>query len=104
MKFLLVADASSSSPPALKVVPLTKHAKGKDGAAMVSCGARHSAFVTKGGEVWCWGHGGEGELGQGNLHDSWVPVPVLRYVRTVFLLFFTMLASATMTWLWMFTL
>lgn len=66
-----------------RVIPFTKDAKGNDGACMIACGARHSMMVTRGGEVLCWGHGGEGELGQGNRHDSWDPLPVLKVLQGI---------------------
>jgi len=33
----------------------------------------HSAMLTKTGELWCWGMGLYGALGQGSRHDAWVP-------------------------------
>ena len=74
-------DVSDLTAP--RVVPFTKSAKGDEGASMIACGARHSMMVTKGGEVFCWGHGGEGELGQGNRHDSWDPIPVFKVLQGI---------------------
>ena len=45
-------------------------------AAQVACGHMHSAFVTKQGQVWCWGMGLYGELGQDNRYDHWLPFQV----------------------------
>ncbi len=39
-------------------------------------GDRHTCAVADGG-VWCWGHGAEGELGDGTGLDSLVPVRVI---------------------------
>jgi alpha-tubulin suppressor-like RCC1 family protein len=39
----------------------------------VACGHAHSAFVSKDGEVWCWGMGLYGELGQDSRLDHWLP-------------------------------
>lgn len=46
-------------------------------AAQVACGDMHSAYVSKQGEVWCWGMGLHGELGQGDRYDHWLPHQVL---------------------------
>ena len=46
-------------------------------AAQVACGHMHSAYVSKQGEVWCWGMGLHGELGQGDRYDHWLPTLVL---------------------------
>ena len=42
-------------------------------AAQVACGHMHTAFVTKEGQVWCWGMGLYGELGQDDRYDHWLP-------------------------------
>lgn len=39
-------------------------------------GDSHSAVVTALGDVWCWGLGGMGQLGNGSRADSSVPVLV----------------------------
>ena len=52
-------------------------------AAQVACGHMHSAFVTSEGEVWCWGMGLYGQLGQGNRFDLWLPTQVNDLVGVV---------------------
>ena len=42
-------------------------------AAQVACGHMHSAFITKEGQVWCWGMGLYGELGLDDRYDHWLP-------------------------------
>lgn len=42
----------------------------------VSAGTDHSCALRESGEVACWGRGGDGQLGDGSLTDSDVPVPV----------------------------
>lgn len=44
--------------------------------SQVSCGDRHSAAVDQQGEVWCWGYGCEGALGQGEFKNSSYPLLV----------------------------
>jgi alpha-tubulin suppressor-like RCC1 family protein len=46
----------------------------KTAALHISCGQEHSAAVSKRGEVYCWGLGKNGQLGQGNKNSSAVPV------------------------------
>ncbi|NXH43815.1 RCCD1 protein, partial [Dicaeum eximium] len=36
----------------------------------VSCGSRHTAAVTRGGELYTWGWGKYGQLGHGNSSSS----------------------------------
>jgi alpha-tubulin suppressor-like RCC1 family protein len=43
----------------------------------VATAAHHTCAVTTDGDTQCWGHGGYGQLGQGELSDSTVPVDVL---------------------------
>ncbi|CAN6442816.1 unnamed protein product [Victoria cruziana] len=45
-------------------------------AKLVSCGARHSAIVTEGGEVFCWGWNKYGQLGLGDTINRSTPCPV----------------------------
>ncbi|XP_059667853.1 ultraviolet-B receptor UVR8-like [Cornus florida] len=42
-------------------------------AKIVSCGARHSAILTEGGKVYCWGWNKYGQLGLGDSIDRNVP-------------------------------
>ena len=43
----------------------------------LAAGGDHACVRRQGGGVQCWGRGGSGELGDGNLRDSPKPVPVL---------------------------
>lgn len=45
----------------------------KTAAIHISCGQEHSAAVSKRGDVYCWGLGKNGQLGQGNKNNSAVP-------------------------------
>jgi alpha-tubulin suppressor-like RCC1 family protein len=45
--------------------------------ATVSAGSGHTCGITSGGEIWCWGRGLEGQLGQGNGASSALPVRVM---------------------------
>ncbi len=47
---------------------------GLAGAISVSAGYRHTCAVAAGGEVWCWGYNGYGELGDGTKTSSPTPV------------------------------
>jgi alpha-tubulin suppressor-like RCC1 family protein len=42
----------------------------------MALGAGHSCARTFGGDVWCWGRNGDGQLGDGTFDDSLVPVKV----------------------------
>jgi len=53
---------------------LPARATGISGAVQVGVGAFHACALTRGGEVWCWGINGVGELGDGTL-DSPQPIP-----------------------------
>ena len=45
-------------------------------ATQVSAGGRHTCALLTDGSVWCWGKGGNGELGNGSSSDSTTPVEV----------------------------
>ncbi len=45
-------------------------------ATQVEAGGRHTCALLIDGTVWCWGKGGNGELGNGSTSDSSVPVEV----------------------------
>lgn len=47
----------------------------------VSCGGDHIAAVLNDGTLWSWGSNGHGQLGDGTLDDSPVPVEVCGIVR-----------------------
>jgi alpha-tubulin suppressor-like RCC1 family protein len=51
--------------------------------AMVTSGEHHSCALTQAGEAWCWGSGQAGELGNGELAGSNVPVPVATQLRFI---------------------
>jgi alpha-tubulin suppressor-like RCC1 family protein len=42
----------------------------------VSAGAAHTCGITAAGQAWCWGHGTNGQLGNGERVDRLVPTPV----------------------------
>ncbi|TKY56786.1 Ultraviolet-B receptor UVR8 [Spatholobus suberectus] len=42
----------------------------------ISCGARHTALVTEGGKVFCWGWNKYGQLGLGDVIDRNIPSEV----------------------------
>ena len=44
--------------------------------ATIACGMSHTVAVTDTGNVWCWGDNKAGQLGNGSLTSSSVPVPV----------------------------
>jgi alpha-tubulin suppressor-like RCC1 family protein len=46
------------------------------GVIAISSTAYHSCALTYGGAVLCWGYNGDGELGNGSLTNSSMPVPV----------------------------
>jgi alpha-tubulin suppressor-like RCC1 family protein len=53
--------AQTAAPPAL---------------VQVSAGAAHTCGITAAGQAWCWGHGTNGQLGNGERVDRLVPTPV----------------------------
>lgn len=44
----------------------------------LSAGGGHACGLTKNGQVYCWGHNDEGQLGTGQQRDSSLPVPVVQ--------------------------
>jgi len=42
----------------------------------IAIGGKHTCALKEGGLAYCWGHGREGELGDGTATSSRVPVPV----------------------------
>jgi len=57
----------------VRVIRINLDAKG------IVSGVQHSCALTAGGAVKCWGYGESGELGNGSLRDSNVPVPVVGF-------------------------
>jgi alpha-tubulin suppressor-like RCC1 family protein len=51
------------------------------GVADVSAGSAHSCALANSGQVFCWGQGSNGRLGNGDTADSAVPVPVSGHHR-----------------------
>jgi RHS repeat-associated protein len=41
-----------------------------------TCGSDHSVALSSNGQVWCWGYGGDGEIGNGHTTNALVPVLV----------------------------
>ena len=49
---------------------------GLTGVTAVSCGKSHAMALKSDGTVWCWGHNGYGQLGDGTTIERRVPVQV----------------------------
>lgn len=47
-----------------------------EGVVAIAAGGEHTCAVTASGSAICWGSNGSGELGNGSMHDSAVPVAV----------------------------
>jgi len=47
--------------------------KSLNNAIRIAAGAYHTCALIQGGTIQCWGHGGDGELGNGGSNDSNVP-------------------------------
>lgn len=58
---------------------------GLDGEALIdlAVGSAHACALTAEQEVWCWGNGSVGNLGNGDDADSAVPVPVVGLPPTI---------------------
>jgi alpha-tubulin suppressor-like RCC1 family protein len=63
-------------PGALSPTTSATQIPGLTGVMAVAAGSDH-ALALKGGTVWAWGAGTDGQLGNGGFSDSNVPVPVL---------------------------
>lgn len=50
---------------------------GLSGAVGIAAGGAHSCAITGSGEVWCWGAGASGQLGQGGTSSAAAPVKVV---------------------------
>ena len=49
-----------------------------DPVIQISCGAHNNAAVTRGGALYCWGQGVQGELGLGDEEEVRTPRVVVR--------------------------
>ena len=47
-------------------------------ATAVALGNAHACALRAGGAVWCWGSGGEGQLGTGSTGDQYAAMPVVK--------------------------
>jgi alpha-tubulin suppressor-like RCC1 family protein len=71
----------NGSPPALVLpAPVSGMA---NGATALSAGASHTCVVTVGGQAWCWGNNGSGQLGDGTTTHRGTPVLVASLPRGV---------------------
>ncbi|XP_047152230.1 ultraviolet-B receptor UVR8-like isoform X1 [Vigna umbellata] len=66
------ADQAEQTLPRLVDSPSLENIHAKN----ISCGARHTALVTEGGRVFCWGWNKYGQLGLGDVVDRNVPSEV----------------------------
>ncbi|MGI6524745.1 MAG: hypothetical protein ACOX2O_05550 [Bdellovibrionota bacterium] len=62
-------------------VRVLKGAQGGEGLylediSQVAAGEKHTCAVTTGGELYCWGYGGKGELGYGNTKYTLLPAKI----------------------------
>ena len=48
-----------------------------DPVVAISGGESHTCAATQGGNLWCWGHNGFGQLGNNSTSNSSMPVQVL---------------------------
>lgn len=55
--------------------PVSDGVPSPSGVALLSCGWRHTVAVTAGGEVFSWGRGVNGQLGQAELRDTCASAP-----------------------------
>jgi prepilin-type N-terminal cleavage/methylation domain-containing protein len=51
-------------------------------AASVSAGAQHACALSKSNNVYCWGYNGQGQIGNGTVTNSNLPVQVLKGAAT----------------------
>ncbi|XP_068485359.1 ultraviolet-B receptor UVR8-like isoform X1 [Phaseolus vulgaris] len=66
------ADQAEQTLPRLVDSPSLENMRAQN----ISCGARHTALITEGGRVFCWGWNKYGQLGLGDVIDRNVPTEV----------------------------
>lgn len=63
-------------PPVAKPLPEDVNCLGTYSMTQIAAGGSHSCGITSGGEVVCWGLNGQGQLGNGTIATSEIPVAV----------------------------
>lgn len=77
------AATSRSNPVKVLTSGTDQNANVLGGVTQVSAGGSHSCALLSGGESWCWGANGSGQLGDGTTTDRRNPVRVMDEVRQV---------------------
>ena len=70
------SDVADKEAP-VKVVDVADSTTPLSGIIQISVGSEHTCALTSGGNVWCWGEGSEGRLGNDGVADSSHPVAVV---------------------------
>lgn len=50
---------------------------------VLSLGGCHSAYITKSGDLYMWGHNRQGQLGDGTTTDRYTPIKIMSNVKSV---------------------
>jgi alpha-tubulin suppressor-like RCC1 family protein len=74
-----LGDGVVTRPNGLTWIPQPVTVSGLSDAVAVTAGFLHTCAVRRGGQAVCWGWGGDGQVGDGGLWMSNVPVPVLGF-------------------------